>query len=136
MKTFWLVTVYNKELPCEADVGLAVSLGADDAEALGQEMTDQLAAAGHGRCAYRVRELRVDRAYRASALLLTTRLDRVEDLYHRIEAVIYSRVGATIDSSPAEKAYCVKCGVHVDPLWLTDEAPECPHCHFDTVVLT
>jgi len=70
VRTFWLVTVCNRELSGEPDVGLAVSLGsAADAEALGQVMVDKLAVAGYGRCTYRARELEVSRAYRASALL-------------------------------------------------------------------
>lgn len=74
VQTFWLVIVCNKDLSGEPDVGLALSLGSsDDAETLGQQMVDQLAAAGHGRCAYRVRELEVGRGYRASALLATDR---------------------------------------------------------------
>jgi hypothetical protein len=76
VRTFWLVTVCNKELSGEPDVGLAVSLGsAIDAEALGQGMVDKLAVAGHGRCTYRARELEVSRAYRASALIATARAE-------------------------------------------------------------
>ena len=74
VRSFWFVTVCNKELPGEPDVGLAVSLGsAADAEALGQMMADKLAVAGHGRCTYRKRELEVNCPYRASTLIATAR---------------------------------------------------------------
>ena len=76
VQTFWLVTVCNKELPDEPDIGLAVSLGSDvAAEELGQSMVDELASAGHGRCVYRVHKLEAGRAYRAGALLVTKRAE-------------------------------------------------------------
>lgn len=67
----WLVLVKNKELPGEPDTWFALHTGTEaEAEILGVEMEDALAAVGQGRCVSRVRPIEPGRQYRMAAVMI------------------------------------------------------------------
>lgn len=66
----WLVTIQDKELRGEPDVGMIiVDTNEDDARSLGRTAVCKLAEIGRSRCVASVREIKTGFAYRTSALI-------------------------------------------------------------------
>ncbi len=70
----WLVSLHDKDIPGEPDIGMAFHVGTEEeAASLGREMEAAMHVFGRCRCVSQVKSVETGRQYRMGALIRTSR---------------------------------------------------------------